>query len=162
MKPTRARNNTGNSANSNQRQEKTPTEPPPEGPEGQKSLNEFVNGTRQFKKDGPSALSAMELRLKDLRHFVRVYIDDLVIFSQNADIARGPNQRTPTQELCARTTKVYPLGPKERQLGYRTTYKDGLPVRKGRPVVDLRGLNKIVEPDIYPTPSQFFIGGGQS
>ncbi|OJD22230.1 hypothetical protein ACJ73_06429, partial [Blastomyces percursus] len=32
------------------------SEPKPEGPEGQKSQNEFVNGTRQFRKDGPSPL----------------------------------------------------------------------------------------------------------
>ncbi|OJD24486.1 hypothetical protein ACJ73_04154 [Blastomyces percursus] len=33
-----------------------PAESLPEGPEGQKSSNEFVNGTRQFRKDGPSPL----------------------------------------------------------------------------------------------------------
>jgi hypothetical protein len=76
--------------------------------------------------------------------------------------------------------RVYPLGPTERQLvddtfdklhtqgrmdwannhspsGYpvfvawRTTYEDGVPVRKGRVVVDVRNLNKISVPDIYPS-----------
>ena len=82
-----------------------------------------------------------------------------------------------------RLGRVYSLGPVERQLvdemfdklhqqgrmqwasnhspsGYpvfvawRTQYKDGNAVKKGRVVVDIRNLNKITVPDIYPTPSQ--------
>lgn len=33
---------------------------------------------------------------------------------------------------------------------WRTVQKDGQDVRKGRVVVDIRGLNKIVETDLYP------------
>jgi hypothetical protein len=71
--------------------------------------------------------------------------------------------------------RVYSLGPAEKQLvdemfdklhehhspsGYpvfvawRNQYKDGKAIRKGRIVVDIRNLNKITVPDIYPTPSQ--------
>ena len=37
---------------------------------------------------------------------------------------------------------------------WRTVIKDGKPVRKGRAVVDIRGLNKIVVSDAYPMPTQ--------
>lgn len=37
---------------------------------------------------------------------------------------------------------------------WRTVEKDGKPVRKGRVVVDIRGLNKITQTDSYPLPLQ--------
>ncbi|OJD23606.1 hypothetical protein ACJ73_05042 [Blastomyces percursus] len=39
-----------------ERSDRIATEPLPEGPDGQKSQNDFVNGTRLFRKDGPSPL----------------------------------------------------------------------------------------------------------
>lgn len=88
-----------------------------------------------------------------------------------------------TKIKAMRLGRVYSLGPVEKQLvdemfdklhqqgrmqwasnhsprGYpvfvawRTQYKDGNAVKKGRVVVDIRNLNKITVPDIYPTPSQ--------
>ena len=78
--------------------------------------------------------------------------------------------------------RVYPMGLKEQQLidetfdkmhkdnkmewsteptpfgfpvfvAWRTVYTDGKPVRKGRVVVDIRGLNKITIKDAYPLPN---------
>ncbi|PGG95345.1 hypothetical protein GX51_08274 [Blastomyces parvus] len=42
--------------NNNPKQEKLQDEPLQEGPEGQRSTNDFVNGTKQFRKDGPQPL----------------------------------------------------------------------------------------------------------
>lgn len=36
---------------------------------------------------------------------------------------------------------------------WRTVLKDGVPVQKGRAVIDIRGLNRITEKDSYPLPS---------
>ena len=78
--------------------------------------------------------------------------------------------------------RVYPMGLKEQQLinetfdkmhkdnkmewsreltpfsfpvfvAWQTVYIDGKPVRKGRVVVDIRGLNKITIKDAYPLPN---------
>ena len=37
---------------------------------------------------------------------------------------------------------------------WRTIYKDGKFIRKGRVVIDIRGLNRITVTDIYPIPLQ--------
>jgi Reverse transcriptase (RNA-dependent DNA polymerase) len=46
-------------------------------------------------------------------------------------------------------------------VAWRTVYEDGKPDRKGRVVVDIRDLNKISVPDIYPTPIQSDILAGK-
>ena len=51
-----------------------------------------------------------------------------------------------TQDL---TPYVFPVF-----VAWRTIYKDGKPIRKGRAVVDIRGLNRAAVTDIYPIPLQ--------
>jgi hypothetical protein len=39
-------------------------------------------------------------------------------------------------------------------VAWRVVYKDGKPIRKGRAVVDIRGLNQATVSDAYPLPLQ--------